>query len=78
MLILTRHPGQLIAIQPSASLHPTTPIEHLFAGGPIEILITRVWRQQVSLGITAHTDLLIYRGEKAEVSPERGENVEGK
>ena len=43
MLILTRHPGQLIAIQPSPTLHPATPIGRVFADGPIEILVTRVW-----------------------------------
>ena len=64
MLILTRHPGQLIAIQPSATLDPATPIGQVFADGPIEILVARVWGQQVSLGITAHTELFIYRGEK--------------
>ena len=43
MLILTRHPGQLIAIRPSATLDPATPIGRVFADGPIEILVTRVW-----------------------------------
>ena len=69
MLILTRHPDQLIAIRPSATLHPATPIGRVFAEGPIEILVTKVWGQQVSLGITAHAGLVIYRGEKEGVVP---------
>ena len=73
MLILTRHPGQLIAIRPSATLDPATPIGRVFADGPIEILVTRVWGQQVSLGITAHAELVIYRAEKERVAPWRGE-----
>jgi len=64
MLILTRHPGQVIAIQPSAALPPATPIGKVFADGPMEIWVTRVWGQQVSLGISAHSGLFIYRGER--------------
>ncbi len=40
--------------------------------GPIEILVTRVWGQQVSLGVSAHAELTIYRGEKEGVVPWRG------
>ena len=75
MLIFTRHPGQLIAIQPSPTLHPATPIGRVFSDGPIEILVTRVWGQQVSLGISAHGSLVIYRGEKKGVVPWRGEDA---
>jgi hypothetical protein len=75
MLILTRHPGQLIALQPCPTLHPDTPIGRVFADGPIEILVTRVRGQQVSLGVAAHESLLIYRGEKEGVVPWRGEDA---
>ena len=67
------HPGQVIAIQPSASLHPTTPIGKVFADGPMEILVTRVWGQQVSLGISAHPELVIDRGEREGIVPWRGD-----
>ena len=72
MLILTRHPGQLIAIQPSATLPPTTPISQVFAEGPMEIRVTRVRGQQVSLGISAGSGLFIYRGEREGVVVWRG------
>ena len=54
MLILTRHPGQLITIQPHPSLRPATPIGRVFADGPIEILVARICGNRVSLGIAAH------------------------
>lgn len=66
MLILTRHPGQLITLQPHPSLRPATPIGRLFAEGPIEILVARVCGQRVSLGIAAHEGFLIYRNEVGE------------
>ncbi len=72
MLIRTRHPGQLIAIQPSLTLHPSTPISRVFGEGPIERLVTRVRGLQVSLGIAAQGELVIYRGEKEGVVPWRG------
>ena len=73
ILTLTRHPGQVIAIQPSATLSPATPIGRVFAEGPMEILVTRVWGQQMSLGISAYSGLLIYRGEKEGVVRWAGE-----
>lgn len=76
MLILTRHPGQVIAIQPSPTLPPTTPISQVFAEGPMEILVTRVRGQQVSLGISAYSGLLIYRGEREGEGVERWEGEE--
>jgi sRNA-binding carbon storage regulator CsrA len=64
MLILTRQPGQIITIQPRKDLLPETLVIRLFADGPIEILVTRVRGNQVSLGIQAHPDLLVNRGER--------------
>ena len=72
MLILTRHPGQIITIQPHASLRPATPIARVFAEGPIEILVARVCGQRVSLGIQAHEGFLIYRNEVGEVFGGKG------
>ena len=66
MLILTRHPGQLITLQPHPSLRPATPIGRVFAEGPIEILVARICGNRVSLGIAAHAGLLIYRNEVGE------------
>ena len=67
MLILTRQPGQTIAIKPHESLRPATPIGWLFAEGPLEILVARVEGNQVRLGIKAHPELVIYRSEAGEV-----------
>ena len=64
MLILTRQPGQIITIQPREDLLPGTLVARLFADGPIEILVTRVRGNQVCLGIQAHPDLLVNRGER--------------
>ncbi len=63
MLVLTRKPDQIIAIQPHASLCSTTPIAQLFANGPIEIVVPQVWGNAVRLGIQAHSEFLIYRRE---------------
>ena len=67
MLILTRQPGQTIAIKPHESLRPATPIGRLFAEGPLEILVARIEGNQVRLGIKAHPELVIYRSEAGEV-----------
>lgn len=64
MLILTRQPGQIITIQPREDLLSGTLVARLFADGPIEILVTRVRGNQVCLGIQAHPDLLVNRGER--------------
>jgi sRNA-binding carbon storage regulator CsrA len=64
MLILTRQPGQIITIQPREDLLPGTLVTRLFADGPIEVLVTRVQGNQVCLGIQAHSDLLVNRGER--------------
>ena len=64
MLILTRQPGQIVTIQPREDLRLWTPVARLFADGPIEILVTRVQGNQVCLGIQAHPDLLVNRGER--------------
>ena len=64
MLILTRQPGQIITILPREDMLPGTLVSRLFTAGPIEILVTRVQGNQVCLGIQAHPDLLVNRGER--------------
>lgn len=73
MLILTHHAGQLITLQPNETLRTATPLGRVFADGPIEILVARVWGQQVSLGIKAHPELVIHRCEAGEIRVWRGE-----
>ena len=63
MLILTRKPGQSIKIQLDEELPWKTPVGSLFVGGPIEIIVTQINRNQVKLGIIAHPDLKILRDE---------------
>ncbi len=63
MLVLTRKPGQSIKIEPDEGLRPTTPVGRLFADGPMEIVVLRVERNQVKIGITAHSGLKILREE---------------
>ena len=63
MLILTRRTGQILAIEPRANLDPATPVGELFRDGPIEIIVCRIDCQQVRLGITAHSGLLVMRQE---------------
>jgi carbon storage regulator CsrA len=66
MLVLTRHPGQRITLQPRASLRPATPIGRVFADGPIEILVSRIEGDRVRIGIKAPADLVIHRAEVGE------------
>ena len=42
MLILTRHPGQSLSLHPHPTLDPGTPVEQLFAEGPIQVQFCRV------------------------------------
>lgn len=63
MLVLTRKPGQALTIQPAEALPPATPVETLFADGPIEIVVCAVSGEQVKLGVRAHPDLVILRDE---------------
>lgn len=63
MLVLTRKPGQSIKILPDANLDPKTPVGELLAEGPIEIVVCGVSGGQVKLGVRAHPDLVILRGE---------------
>ena len=63
MLILTRKPGESIKLDLQRDADPATPIGEFFARGPIEIVVHRIDRKQVKLGIHAGADLLILREE---------------
>ena len=63
MLILTRKPGQSLSLHPHPTLDPGTPVEQLFAEGPIQVQVLRVQGPQVHLGVAAPTGLCILREE---------------
>lgn len=63
MLILTRKPGQSLSVHPHPTLNPGTPVEQLFARGPIHVQVVRVQGTQVSLGVAAHAGFCILRDE---------------
>jgi sRNA-binding carbon storage regulator CsrA len=63
MLVLTRKPGQVLRIQPRDGEICSLSVGELFAGGPLEILIGKVYGRQVRLGIQAHRELLVMRME---------------
>ncbi len=64
MLVLTRKPGQLVLIAPEAATPPELPVAELFATGPIMVVVRRIERGQVSLGIEAPRWLHIQRAER--------------
>ena len=59
MLIFTRHPGQSLTIHPHSALDPATPVEQLFASGPVVIQVLGVKREQAHLGVAAPAGLCI-------------------
>jgi sRNA-binding carbon storage regulator CsrA len=63
MLILTRNPGQSLSIHPHPTLDPGTPVEQVFADGPIRLQVLRVQGPQVRLGVAAPAGLCILREE---------------
>lgn len=65
MFFITREKGQVIFIRPAPHTDPATPIGEVFAGGPIEILVTQVNDSQTRLGITAPLSLSVLRKEIA-------------
>ena len=76
MLILTRQPGQSLSIHPHPTLDPGTPVEQVFADGPIRVQVLGVQGPQVRLGVAAPAGLCILREELrpvAAVSPLSGE-----
>jgi sRNA-binding carbon storage regulator CsrA len=63
MLILTRKPGQSLSIHPHPTLDPGTPVEQVFADGPIRVQVLRVQGPQVRLGVAAPAGLCVLRDE---------------
>jgi sRNA-binding carbon storage regulator CsrA/DNA-binding Xre family transcriptional regulator len=63
MLFFTRNPGQSITIHPHPSLDPGTPVEQIFAEGPIHVQVLGVQGSQVRLGVAAPAGLCIVREE---------------
>ncbi len=63
MLILTRKPSQSLSIHPHPTLDPVTPVEQLFAGGPIQVQVLGVQGAEVRLGVAAPAGFCILRDE---------------
>ena len=63
MLILTRKAGQSLSIHPHPTFDPDTPVEQLFAGGPIHVQVVGVQGSQVRLGVAAPAGFCILRDE---------------
>jgi sRNA-binding carbon storage regulator CsrA len=63
MLILSRKPGQSLSIHPHPTFDPDTPVEQLFAGGPIHVQVVGVQGSQVRLGVAAPAGFCILRNE---------------
>ena len=77
MLLLTRRPGQAIIIQPGQGADLATPVGALFADGPIVVMVNRLIRDEVRLGITAHADLQILREEIVGRAPSKLNRLNG-
>lgn len=63
MLVVTRKPGQLLLIEPRAGLPKETTVGDIFADGPIQIVVGKIDRHQVRLGIDAPASLGVWRQE---------------
>jgi sRNA-binding carbon storage regulator CsrA len=61
MLVLTRKLSQLLTIEPEVDLPPELSVGEIFEQGPILIVVKRIDRGQVSLGIEAPRCLRIDR-----------------
>ncbi len=64
MLVLTRKPGQLVLIAPKVAMPPGLSVAEIFEAGPILIVVRRIDRGTVSLGIEAPAWLHIERAER--------------
>jgi sRNA-binding carbon storage regulator CsrA len=64
MLVLTRKPGQLVLISPKAAMPPGLSMAEVFEEGPLMVVVRRVDRGSVSLGIEAPRWLYIERAER--------------
>ena len=64
MLVLTRKPGQLVLISPKPAMPPGLLVAEMFEAGPILLVVRRVDRGSLSLGIDAPHWLRIDRAER--------------
>lgn len=64
MLVLTRKPGQLVLIAPKAAMPPGLSVAEVFEAGPILVVVRRIDRGSVSLGVEAPAWLRIERAER--------------
>ena len=64
MLVLTRKPGQLVLISPKVDMPPGLLVAEMFEAGPILLVVRRVDRGSLSLGIEAPRWLYIERAER--------------
>jgi sRNA-binding carbon storage regulator CsrA len=71
MLVPTRKPGQAVLIQPSTDLPAGTTIEEVFGEGGILVVVKRIDRGYISMGIQASQALRIDRLERI-VQPVEG------
>lgn len=69
MFILTRTPGQSISIYPQPDQKPGTPVEQVFAKGPIQVQVLRVQDLEVRLGVEAPIELCVVHEEFRQVRP---------
>lgn len=63
MLMLTRKPGQILRITPRNGPACALTVGDLFADGPMEIVVRKIDRSQVRIGLYLHRGLLVMRGE---------------
>ncbi len=63
MLFLARKPGQSLLIHPHPSLDTGTPVEQVFAEGPIQVQVVGMQGSQVRLGVAAPAGFCIVREE---------------
>lgn len=63
MDFFTRNPGQSIYIYPQPDRKPGTPVEQVFAKGPIQVQVLGVQDLQVRLGVAAPVEFCAVREE---------------
>ena len=68
MDFFTRNPGQSIYIYPQPDRKPGTPVEQVFAKGPIQVQVLGVEDLQVRLGVAAPAELCVVREELKQVA----------
>lgn len=67
MFIFSRNPSQSFIVLPHPSLALGTPVEQVFAKGPIQVQVLGVQDLQVRLGVAAPAELCVVREELRQV-----------